>query len=476
MAEALGRSRCLRQASTSPACSVGHQQDGRGARLAVLLRGGSRSRRRACDGVVTSTTRQRGRSRQAPCFCYPKIETKVTEAKGSAGERVVDIDTVPLPLTAREMVVQTANSVQEAESLGRRLQVVEWLLPVNQRKVDFLTTDPTVVEPTSTFDEFRVASALASVLLEGPEEREIRSSRLDDGIDSEPVGLLQTDDNQYMAVVFPTADVIDEIRELAEAYSGSTIILVNPQWTMQGNIVSDFGFGVRRKRAEKFLSKFESTYTLVERRIGNNIGPNFVNGVRGVVRLLKTPNVLWQIHIMSNNIGLLRQPSVLRRAYPSYEDLRKLLIAWRRREDERSAGLGGTKSGGEVARPPDTLRDNGGAGSSSGPEPLFFELAEVENMDKRMLTAALMSNGVKVGDRNLEEMRTELIKLMEERKRGEEGRGKKAASCRVCGGSGLVQCPLCVNKGKKYGRYVVDLSCSVCGGHQYVICPACKKL
>ena len=92
-------------------------------------------------------------------------------------------------------------TLDQAEGRGRNLQVVEWLLPVNQRRVDFLTTDPTVVEPTSTFEEFRVASTLASVLLEGSEEREISSARLDDGIDSEPVGLLTTADNRYIAVV-----------------------------------------------------------------------------------------------------------------------------------------------------------------------------------------------------------------------------------------------------------------------------------
>ena len=56
------------------------------------------------------------------------------------------------------------------------------------------------------------------------------------------------------------------------------------------------------------------------------------------------------------------------------------------------------------------------------------------------------------------------------------GMGVEPHICRVCGGSGLRKCPLCANKGKKYGRYIVDLSCSVCGGHQYVICPACKKI
>ncbi|QDZ18889.1 hypothetical protein A3770_02p14070 [Chloropicon primus] len=285
------------------------------------------------------------------------------------------------------MVLQTEESMLECERIGKKLHVVDWLLPVNQRRVDFLATDPTVAEPTSTYEEFRVASTLAAVLLEGPEEREITSSRLDDGIDSEPVGLLRTDDNQYIAVVFPTADVIDKIRELAQRNWNSTIILVNPQWTMQGNIVSDFGFGDRRKKREDFLARFESTYSLVERRIGNNIGPNFVNGVRGVVRLLKTPKVQWQIHIMSSNIGLLRQPALIRKAYPSYEDLRKLLVAWRRLGEEKERDLARRR----VKRASD--EKPGGDEAEAEVDLPYFQVEEIEHMDKRMLTAALMSHG-----------------------------------------------------------------------------------
>lgn len=464
-----------RRAGSCCSCSGSHWSPQRAAnRMAVEVSRRMRSRRSTGEDFSSChVLKGHGRSRTA-CFAAESGMTTsssamTTEAGGRAKGRVVDIDTIPLPLTASEQVSQTERSLQSLESSGKRLAVVEWLLPVNQRKADFLAVDPTLAEPASTFEEFRVASTLASVLLEGPEEREVTSSRLDDGLDSEPVGLLRSDDNRYIAVVFPTADVVDDIRELAETNRDSTILLVNPQWTMQGNIISDFGFGERRRRAEAFLGQFQSIYSLAERRIGNNIGPNFVNGVRGVVRLLKTPKVDWQIHIMSNNIGLLRQPAVIRKAYPSYEDLRKLLIAWRRLEEERES-LRASRAGGNVG---EVAEDAAGA-EAEQPTLYYFEAGEIESMDKRMLTAALMSHGVSVynkgRDRDIEEMRGELLSLMGDRK----ALAKKG--CRVCSGSGLVRCPLCVNKGKKYGRYQVDLSCSVCGGHQYVICPACNKI
>mmetsp|Transcript_5070 Transcript_5070/g.9014 ORF Transcript_5070/g.9014 Transcript_5070/m.9014 type:complete len:452 (-) Transcript_5070:407-1762(-) len=361
--------------------------------------------------------------------CYPNVETEL-ESAGKEKEREKEkktsgVKTVPLPLTAREMVLQTANSVFETEMRGGRLQVVEWLLPVNQRRLDFLTTDPTVVQPVSTFEEFIIANTLASVLLEGTEERDVISSRLDDGIDSEPVGLLRTEDSQYIAVVFPTADVIDEIRELARKNKSSTILLVNPQWTMQGNIVSDFGFGFRRKRAEDFLSKFVTSYSLLERRIGNNIGPNFNNGVSGVVRLLKASRKDWQIHIMSNNIGILRQPAVIRKAYPSYGELCSLLTAYEMRR--RGLTLDQLKDSlkEKVDKEKSSSSEKSKSDDESKGQDLFFTDTEINNMDKRMLTAALISSGLgvyrkdkegKSKDLSVEEMREKLFETQKAEK------------------------------------------------------------
>ena len=430
------------------------------------------------------------------CECYPRVESEQsTESKKEASATGI-----PLPLTPREMVLQTAQSVFEAELEGKRLLVVDWLLPVNQRRIDFLITDPTAVQPTSIGEEFTIAITLASALLEGQEERGITSSRLDDGIDSEPVGLLTTDDNRYMAVVFPTADVIDSIRDLQVRNRESTIILVNPQWTNQGNIVSDFGFGLRKKRAEAFLRKFTTTYSLVETRIGNNLGPNFANGVRGVVRLLKASSSDWQIHVMSNNIGTLRMPVVTRKAYPSYRELCSLLTAYemRRRgltleqlkedlkQKKRDQAVNKSKKFKKDAGA--AAEDDGGGAGQGNYQYVFFNDDEIENMDKRMLTAALVTCGInpykpkdstketttKTKNLTTEEMKEMLYERQRVMKTNLSRKVKRQEECRVCCGTGIRQCPLCINKGQKYGRYIVDLSCSVCGGHQFVICPACR--
>lgn len=39
-------------------------------------------------------------------------------------------------------------------------------------------------------------------------------------------------------------------------------VVVNPQWQLQGQVVSDFGIGRARKAAERFVAAFEDVYYL----------------------------------------------------------------------------------------------------------------------------------------------------------------------------------------------------------------------
>jgi hypothetical protein len=41
---------------------------------------------------------------------------------------------------------------------------------------------------------------------------------------------------------------------------------INPQWQTKGNVVSDFGFGPWRQRAEDFLQRFPVSYGLEQVR------------------------------------------------------------------------------------------------------------------------------------------------------------------------------------------------------------------
>ncbi|CAI7897720.1 unnamed protein product, partial [Closterium sp. NIES-54] len=67
-------------------------------------------------------------------------------------------------------------------------------------------------------------------------------------------------------VLFPTAERLPAVMELASSEPGRTLLLMNPQW-QPGQVVSDFGFGSKRKHAEEFLDTFLTAYSLKRNRI-----------------------------------------------------------------------------------------------------------------------------------------------------------------------------------------------------------------
>jgi len=170
---------------------------------------------------------------------------------------------------------------------------------VNEKEVAFMATEP-VDYPCSVTKEFNAARALAKGLLGelapgvALTEKPVGGSA-DEG---EPCAVIYAEDKSVGAVVFPTAQRLKDIESVA-GQLGATLIL-NPQWSTGGNLVSDFGFGPWRKRAEDFLATFEPAYSLTEQRIGNPgsidgvTGERFVNG--GVVRTLRCYPGDWDVH------------------------------------------------------------------------------------------------------------------------------------------------------------------------------------
>ena len=54
------------------------------------------------------------------------------------------------------------------------------------------------------------------------------------------VGAWESDN--MAAVVLPTANILPQLKSMARAKGGKRLLLVvNPQWQMDGQIVSDFG-------------------------------------------------------------------------------------------------------------------------------------------------------------------------------------------------------------------------------------------
>ena len=217
----------------------------------------------------------------------------------------------PLPQTCAEQVAQCAAAVRLAASPAggsHRRQRVQLLLPINQRKSEFTSVESDDYGMNDA-DVYKAAMETASAMIRlvDPDGGEMSAKRVDK--DNDPVGVLQNAAGTVRALVIPNAQDLDELRALAklgDANVAAVTLLVNPQWVESGQVISDFGIGPWRRRAEDFLRTFESTYSLTESRVGAAAtrdparGGDFM-GVGGVGRILKTKTSAFQIFAMGQD-------------------------------------------------------------------------------------------------------------------------------------------------------------------------------
>lgn len=238
--------------------------------------------------------------------------------------------TFPLPTTTAASIDQAALAVRRAFADGVRLQTVEILLRDNEMSA----------WPGGIQQQFRVALPMIESLLmqlkstAGLEGR-ITAEFLDE---TDCVGLWQSE--RLAAVVFPTAESIPALMKVGDALSGERLTLcVNPQWQLDGQIVSDLFFigYEERRRSERFARSLETTYCLEQRRV---LGCE--------VRIMRCYPGAWQVYAFVEGVRVdtkdgassvtLRVPSANRsgewrvlstseEARPTYERLVELLKA-----------------------------------------------------------------------------------------------------------------------------------------------------
>ena len=238
--------------------------------------------------------------------------------------------TFPLPTTTAASIDQAALAVRRAFADGVRLQTVEILLRDNEMSA----------WPGGIQQQFRVALPMIESLLmqlkstAGLEGR-ITAEFLDE---TDCVGLWQSE--RLAAVVFPTAESIPALMKVGDALSGERLTLcVNPQWQLDGQIVSDLFFigYEERRRSERFARSLETTYCLEQRRV---LGCE--------VRIMRCYPGAWQVYAFvegvrvdtkdgassitlrvpsANSSGEWRVLSTSEEARPTYERLVELLKA-----------------------------------------------------------------------------------------------------------------------------------------------------
>ncbi|GAQ83847.1 hypothetical protein KFL_001640220 [Klebsormidium nitens] len=284
-----------------------------------------------------------------------------------------------LPRTAEEQTALAKEALQRAEADGVKRQRMQLLLPIDARASNFLDTEPRDY-PCSMKEEFEVAVKVASKILQvgGSEVRFRKIGERDQEMD--PVGLVSTADKRLAAVVYPIAETLKQIQELAGNSPNATLALVNPQWNNSGQIVSDFGIGPWKRKAEEFLDTFRPTFELAEQRIGE--ASNIASTQGGVVRLLRAYPHDWQVFLMSYDGN--NECVATYEERPSYAELERLLQEVRK---TRPATLSALSTS---APPPPPL-----ARSVAGP----FTDDEIDGMDKSELRRALTALGLPTAGR-----------------------------------------------------------------------------
>mmetsp|Transcript_21527 Transcript_21527/g.32036 ORF Transcript_21527/g.32036 Transcript_21527/m.32036 type:complete len:382 (-) Transcript_21527:168-1313(-) len=251
----------------------------------------------ACVSIYVSTHKESAltgyvRARSSVGKIAGNVRQRIQCARASSVENV-EVENVGvekmLPRTKDQMISQATKAIEKGMDEGKKRYRVDFLLPINEKKYNFLAIE-SMDYPCSIKEEFLSAVELGEALIKDAfGASEISTLRLDDGgIEGDPCMLLRSKDANV--IVFPFADNLNQIEELAE--QDKPVILINPQWKNSGQIVSDFGFGPWKKKADNFLETFLDVYSLVEQRVGAPSSLSLTDGKRysdgGVVRTLRS--------------------------------------------------------------------------------------------------------------------------------------------------------------------------------------------
>ncbi|WIA29393.1 hypothetical protein OEZ86_011897 [Tetradesmus obliquus] len=211
---------------------------------------------------------------------------------------------------SKRAVNQAVAAIQAAWKAGIKRQRIELLLPL----IGATDLDDW---PGGIRQQFKAAAPLVEGILKQLKQKEGLQGPL--GVDiwdqGDAVGAWSGDN--LAGVLFPTADTIKQLRQLAERSpeAPELLLIFNPQWELQGNLVSDFGFGNRKAASLALVESFTPTYWLKQMRVAGDD-----------LRVLHAHPNKWQVHTVSRSGS-----EAFLTAFdgqPSYAQLQEALKAW----------------------------------------------------------------------------------------------------------------------------------------------------
>ncbi|DBA92198.1 hypothetical protein WJX77_010076 [Trebouxia sp. C0004] len=211
-----------------------------------------------------------------------------------------------IPQDADSVAQQALAACQRAFKAGVRRQQLELLLPlIGATDIDDW--------PGGVRQQFKAVLPMVESILQGlkgmPELQGPLQARIWDQGDAVGAWLGE----KLIAVVFPTPETLPQATQAAgvDAAEGKLALLINPQW-QPGQVISDFGFGAKRRDCEKFLGAFQDVYYLRQQRISGD----------EILVLRSYPNP-WQVHLVKARGG--DEFIHSQETKPSYRELEAIL-------------------------------------------------------------------------------------------------------------------------------------------------------
>ncbi|MEW5314631.1 MAG: hypothetical protein WDW38_006110 [Sanguina aurantia] len=185
-----------------------------------------------------------------------------------------------VPESPNQQVAQAAAAIEAAWRDGIQMQTVELLLPL----IGATDLDDW---PGGIRQQYKAASPLVNSIVQSLKRVPGLTGTVASEVWDEGDAVGSWIGPALGVVLFPTADVMEKLRALAGRPSASLTIIINPQWSLSGALINDFGFGLGRRDKEQFVAGFQPSYALKTQRIyGDSI------------RIFKAHPGPWQINLI----------------------------------------------------------------------------------------------------------------------------------------------------------------------------------
>lgn len=248
-------------------------------------------------------------AQRAPCRLPARRAVVALAAAAEAAQ--------PAPLTIprgpSETVQQAAAACKRAFEAGVLRQRVELLLPL----IGATDLDDW---PGGIRQQFKAAQPMVEELLKELKKLPGLEGRLSSRIIDDGDAVAAWEGDKLAAVLFPTGETLGEVRKIAEANKDRLVLIINPQWNIKGNVVSDLGiFPWQRKANEELVNSFTEAYILKQLRMNSDD-----------VRLLSSYPAPWQVNLSRPDAPSQNECVAQRVERPSYKELEAVLrgVEW----------------------------------------------------------------------------------------------------------------------------------------------------